>query len=69
MFNLIILIVIFALANSFYFIGQNQIEFDDIDPSDYPDYAQGLGLALQHVFKMIVLEFELDYYVAGRSPS
>lgn len=68
-FNLVLAIVIFAFANAFYFIGQNQVEFDGIEPSEYPNYAMGIGYSLEHMVKMIVLEFEFEEYTAGSDPS
>jgi hypothetical protein len=68
-FNVILLIVVFAFANSFYFIGQNQIEFDGLDPEENPSYSKHMGGALEHIVKMIVLEFEFDAYTAGQDPS
>ena len=66
-FNMILFLTVFAFANSFYFIGQNQAEFDGIEEEDLPNYSKHLGTALEHIIRMIVLEFEFDDYTAGES--
>ena len=49
-FMLVLAIVILAFANSFYLIGKNQAQFDDIENvSDYPLYFKIEG-ALQYVY-------------------
>jgi hypothetical protein len=38
-FMMILLIIIFAFGNSFYYLGRNQIEFNEIKSSEYPGYS------------------------------
>lgn len=38
-FSILFLICIFAYSNGFYFIGLDQIEFDEIDAANYPGYS------------------------------
>jgi hypothetical protein len=38
-FMMILLIIIFAFGNSFYYLGRNQIEFNEIKSSAYPGYS------------------------------
>jgi len=38
-FMVLLVVVMYALANSFFILGQNQLEFDDIEVDNYPDYA------------------------------
>ena len=52
-FNMILFLTVFAFANSFYFIGQNQAEFDGIEEEDLPNYSKHLGTALEHIVRMI----------------
>ena len=68
-FNVILIVTIFAFANAFYFIGKNQVEFDGIETDEQPNYSKHLGTALEHIVKMIVLEFEFEEYTAGENPS
>ena len=70
-FMLVLAIVILAFANSFYLIGKNQAQFDDIDNvADYPLYFKIEG-ALQYVYLMSLGETGEgdDNYIKGNNPS
>ena len=41
------------------------MQFDGIEEEDQPNYSKHLGTALEHIVRMIVLEFEFDDYTAG----
>ena len=60
----IMLICIFAFANSFYLIGLNQVEFDNVEEEDFPMYATFIG-SFQHVYLLALGEFDVEYYEAG----
>ena len=36
------------------------MDFDGIGEEDQPSYSKHLGSALEHIVRMIVLEFEFD---------
>lgn len=70
-FMLVLAIVILAFANSFYLIGKNQAQFDDIENvSDYPLYFKIEG-ALQYVYLISLGETGEgdDNYIKGNNPS
>ena len=68
-FSMIFLVVLFAYGNSFYFIGRNQIEFDDIEPANYPGYSQNILWGLNHVWNIALGQFNTPDYSAGENPS
>ena len=43
------------------------MQFDGIEEEDQPNYSKHLGTALEHIVRMIVLEFEFDDYTAGEA--
>tara|TARA_B110000305_G_C19073253_1_gene462675 strand:- start:83 stop:418 length:336 start_codon:yes stop_codon:yes gene_type:complete len=51
-FSVLFLICIFAYANGFYFMGRDQIEFDEIEAANYPGYSQNLLKAMNHVLNI-----------------
>ena len=68
-FSLIFLVVLFAYGNSFYFIGRNQLEFDEIEPANYPRYSQNVLWAFNHVLNIALGQYNTPDYLAGENPT
>lgn len=67
-FSILFLICIFAYSNAFYFLGRDQIEFDEVDKADYPGYSQNILLAMNHVFNIALGQFNTGDYSVGKDP-
>lgn len=63
-FMIVLIVCIFAYANSFYIIAKNQVEFDNLEEDGEPSYHTFVG-ALQHVYLTALGEFGLDDYTLG----
>ena len=60
----VMLVSIFAFANSFYILAKNQMDYDDIPEGEAPQYNTFLG-SMEHVFLLSLGEFNLDDYSLG----
>ena len=65
---MIFCILVFCFGTAFYYVGQNQIEFDAIQTYDEePWYTVDIMYAFNHVFNNAVGEVNIDDYSAGKS--
>ena len=58
-------ILIFCFGTAFYYVGQNQLEFDRISEEDEPWYTVDIIFAFNHVFNNAVGEINIDDYSVG----
>lgn len=65
---ILFLICIFAYSNGFYFMGLDQIEFDQIEPANYPGYSKSLLHAMNHVWNIALGQFNTPDYSVGKDP-
>ena len=63
-FIVITLIVMFSFANSFWIIGQNQMQFDKIIVGNEPRYTT-FGGSLAYIRLVTLGEYEVDSYTQG----
>ena len=66
-FVVTMVIAICAFANAFYLIGKNQVQFDEIQPDNYPSYHELIG-SLQYIYLMSLGELgaDDDFFAQGK---
>lgn len=70
-FMVIFVVIVFAFAISFYLLGKNQVDFDDIE--DIPEYYTVIG-SLWHMWTLCIGNpntdlYNIDAYLAGEEAS
>lgn len=70
-FMVILAVIVFAFAMTFFLFGKNQVQFDEIE--DFPEYSSLAG-ALWHIWTIFIGNpktdvYNIDNYLAGKNAS